>query len=264
MGFTRDAYYKHWCRKSVKKARDEKVIELVKEIRQDQPRVGCRKLHEDVKEQLADGHCMGRDKFFEILGEHGMHVKPRKKRYTKTTYSKHQYAVAPNRLKNTEVNRPNQVFVADITYVSLSRSFAYLFLVTDLFSRKIVGWHLSKTLDHQNAVTALSMALGEVPDSNGLIHHSDRGCQYCCHDFLTYLGENGVVPSMTDESHCYQNAVAERVNGILKQEFYIDTVFTNLTQATRAVADAIRIYNTKRRHFSLKLKTPQEIYLKAA
>ena len=225
---------------------------------------GCRKIHDRIQERLKEQDVLvGRDKLFEIFRENGMLVKARRK-YSRTTYSNHGYAVAPNRVKSLTITMPNQVFVADITYVSLKRGFAYLFLVTDLFSRKIVGSYLSKNLEHTGAIVALQRALEGVTDTTGIIHHSDRGCQYCCHSFLDELREQQMVPSMTDENHCYQNAVAERVNGILKQEFFIDSTFATFEQAEFAINDAIRIYNTKRTHWSLNLQTPQQVYQEAA
>jgi len=225
---------------------------------------GCRKIHDRISPRLAEeGNLVGRDKLFEILGEHGMLVKTRRA-FTRTTYSNHSYAVAPNRVKNLAVSRPNQVFVADITYIRLRSGFAYLFLVTDLFSRKIVGHHLSSNLRHEGAIAALDMALEGVSETSGIIHHSDRGCQYCCYEFLKTLGNYKMIPSMTDENHCYQNAVAERVNGTLKMEFFLDSTFKNKKLALAAVEDAIRIYNTKRTHWSLSLRTPQQAYQEAA
>lgn len=184
----------------------------------------------------------------------------RKKRYHKTTYSNHQYAVAPNKIKGLEVTRPNQVLVSDITYITLARGHAYLFLTTDLFSRKILGYHLSKDLSHHSALLALDMALSHIPNTNGLIHHSDRGCQYCCHDFLNHLQLYKITPSMTAESHCYQNAHAERVNGVLKQDLDLDQVFPDFKSAQLATLKAISIYNFKRRHWSLELCTPDFVY----
>lgn len=192
-----------------------------------------------------------------------MLVKPKKK-HQKTTYSNHSYAVAPNRIKGIVPTAPNQIFVSDITYLQTVEGVMYLFLVTDLFSRKIVGYDLRRNLMHHGAVRALSMALANIADPTGIIHHSDRGCQYCCHEFLGVLAEHNMAPSMTDESHCYQNAVAERVNGILKQEFYLDAIFRTFSQATCAVKDAIEIYNSVRIHFSLNLRTPQQVYALAA
>lgn len=237
------------------------MIERVDEIRKDEPRLGTRKLQHRLAGMGLD---VGRDALFQLLGERGLLVK-RKKKQCKTTYSKHGYAVAPNLLKTMEVTAPRQVVVSDITYVRLGASgFAYLFLVTDLCSRKIVGWHLSRDLSHHSALIALDKAINALGNVEGVVHHSDRGCQYCCHEYLRHLASVKMLPSMTDDNHCYQNAVAERVNGILKDEFNIDAVFASFVDALKAVATAIEVYNTKRTHWSLSLQTPEQVFLKAA
>lgn len=248
----------------MKVTRDNTVIELSRNVRKNEPMTGCRKIHHRISEDLLRlGYSVGRDRLFSILREHNMLVKRRKK-YKRTTYSNHGYAVAPNRLKKTDVFKANQVFVSDITYISLKRGFAYLFLVTDLYSRKIVGSYLSENLKNEGAIIALRRAVSKVDDTKDIIHHSDRGCQYCCHSFLAELSRHNMLASMTDDNHCYENAVAERVNGILKQEFYIDSTFRSRKQAREVINDAISIYNTERTHWSLGLKTPEEVYAKVA
>ncbi len=211
----------------------------------------------------AEGLSLGRDKLFRTLKKHNLLVFP-KKRYHKTTYSQHHYAVAPNRLKSTVVSRPNQAVASDITYIALARGFAYLFLVTDLFSRKILGFHLSRDLSHHSALLAFNMALERIPNPQGMLHHSDRGCQYCCHDYLRFLRHFGVESSMTDDCHCYQNAIAERVNGILKLELDLDQTFPTFEVARLAAQRAIDTYNNKRTHWSLALKTPTQVHSLAA
>ena len=264
MGLSRDWFYKRCKRAEARAQREAKVVMLACEQRDVQPRVGCRKLLEHIAGGLEElGITFGRDKFFELLGRHGMHVE-RKKKYVRTTYSNHGYAVAQNMIKGSDFCRPNQVFVADITYLRTWGAPLYLFLVTDLVSRKIVGYHLSANLTHFGAILALEMALKAVPKPAGIIHHSDRGCQYCCDEFLDFLSRQGMVASMTDEAHCYQNAVAERVNGILKDELLLDSVFPNAKIASAAVHSAIMVYNGIRLHGSLSLKTPAEVYAQAA
>lgn len=241
------------------------VLKLVRSVREDQPRVGTRKLYDELKPLFTKaGLGVGRDKLFSVLrGAHEL-VRP-KKSYTKTTYSKHAYAVAPNRIKELEVKAPGEVLVSDITYLRLEKGrFAYLFLVTDLFSRKVLGYHVTRDLSHHSACIALENAARELKNLVGVIHHSDRGCQYCCHEFLRHLEAHKMLSSMTDDDHCYQNAVAERVNGILKDEFNLDTVFKSFDVLKAAVDKAIHVYNTKRLHFSLGLQTPDEVYAKAA
>lgn len=264
MGVSRDAYYKRQKRRENCADNEAAVLSLVSAVRVDEPRTGTRKLHDRIAPKLEImGALIGRDKLFDILRERRLLVE-RKKRFQKTTYSNHQYAVAPNRIKELQIVKPNQVFVSDITYITLSRDFAYLFLVTDAYSRKVVGYHLSKDLTHYSAVLALGAALRGIEDPGGIIHHSDRGCQYCCHEFLAFLRAHRLVSSMTDESHCYQNAIAERVNGILKDEFDLDSEFQTFDLALQAVRHAVRIYNTRRTHWSLCLRTPQEVYALAA
>ena len=230
-------------------------------LRRVQPRVGTRKLHAHLQ---AAGVRVGRDQLFTWLRERGQLVK-RKRRGTQTTYARHAYAVAPNRLKTMTVTAPRQVVVSDITYLRLEHAaFAYLFLVTDLYSRTIVGWHVSRDLSHHAALRALDAAHRRLGPVTGVVHHSDRGSQYCCHDYLQQLHAHHMLPSMTDDNHCYQNAVAERVNGILKDEFDLDQVFRSVTEAQHAVASAVERYNTVRTHWSLALQTPYDVFNQAA
>lgn len=265
LGKTRWSFYKHFERKHRQEELLKVVVREVQEVRKDEPRVGTRKLHHRISPKVSaeTGRMVGRDKLFEVLRERDLLVKP-KKRFERTTYSAHQYAVAPNLINDLEISRPNQVFVSDITYINLWGGFAYLFLVTDAYSRKIVGYHLSRDLSHHSAIIALEHALSRIKDPEGIIHHSDRGCQYCCHEFMEVLAIYGMRSSMTEESHCYQNAIAERVNGILKGDLNIDAVFPSFGAAAAAIRHAIKVYNTKRTHWSLGLKTPSEVYQQAA
>lgn len=245
--------------------KDAVVLKLVGNVRKDEPRVGTRKLHHRLQPTLAkSGLLLGRDKLFSILRNADELVKP-KKSYQKTTYSRHSYVQAPNLIKDLKPTAFGQVLVSDITYLRLRNGrFAYLSLTTDLYSRMIVGYHVSLDLSHHSALLALQMAVESVGDLEGAIHHSDRGTQYCCHEFRAALTAYQMRSSMTDEAHCYQNAVAERVNGILKDEFDLDAVFSDFHVLRAAVARAIVVYNTKRTHFSLGLRTPMELYRQAA
>ena len=261
---SRDSYYKRLRRRQTQCGQGAVALELVGEIRREQPRIGIKKLYHKLKPELTKrGVMIGRDRFISVLREKRMLIKP-KRRYQRTTYSRHQYAVAPNLVKYMSVEKPKQILVSDITYITLRDSFAYLYLVTDLYSRKIVGYHLSKDLTHHSALIALDNAILEHGELRGAVHHSDRGCQYCCHEYLKFLKTHGIIPSMTDESHCYQNAVAERVNGILKDEFNLDSTFNSFQDALAQTNYAVHVYNKKRTHWSLGLMTPQEIYDKAA
>jgi len=257
---TRDAYYKYLKRFEVRKTLEDKVIVLVKEERKEQPRVGTRKLHEALLNQfVALGFKIGRDSLFDILRAHSMLVRP-KKVSCKTTDSYHRFRTYKNLVKNLTVNRPNQVWVSDITYIRTINGFCYLALVTDLFSRKIIGYDISDSLELAGCLRAFKRALKTARPAQGLIHHSDRGAQYCSNQYTAELKKRKTQISMTEENHCYENAVAERVNGILKDEFYLDQCFFNTTHAQYATKNAIDIYNNKRLHLSLGYKTPSMVF----
>ena len=242
------------------KYQTEIVLELVRDWRKLMPRVGGRKLYSLLEEDFKSlEYKLGRDAFFDVLREYGMLLKPRKSS-TKTTNSFHHYRVYKNLILGLKVTRPNQVFVADITYIRVSSSFMYLSLLTDLYSRKIVGWYLGDTLEAECSVMALEMGLKAVEDTANLIHHSDRGIQYCCQDYTKTLLEKNILISMAEVGNPYENAVAERINGILKNEFYLDQVFASKRIALKATQEAIRIYNNLRPHLSLNMQTPSQVY----
>jgi len=237
------------------------VLAQVAVERAAQSRVGTRKLQRHL---AAAGVPVGRDQLFTWLRAASALVQ-RKRRGTFTTYSKHGYAVAPNRLKDAVITGPGQAVVSDITYLRLAGDrFAYLFLVSDVAARHIVGWHLSRDLSHHSALQALQHAIHTLGDVDGVLHHSDRGSQYCCHAYLRALATVHMLPSMTDANHCYQNAIAERINGVLKDEFDLDTVFPSFLDAQHAVAHSIHRYNTIRLHGSLDMQTPAQVFYQAA
>ena len=261
---TRDAYYKYLKRFKLRKIVENKVIALVKVERKLQPRMGTRKLHEELFDQFIDsGLKIGRDSLFDILRDNNMLVKP-KKVSCKTTDSYHRFRTYKNLIKDLNIKRPNQVWVSDITYIRTVNGFCYLALVTDLFSRKIVAYDVSDSLELAGCLRALKKALASIRPAAGLIHHSDRGAQYCSNLYVDELKKNKINISMTEENHCYENAVAERVNGILKDEFYLDQCFFNTSHAKIATKNAIDIYNNKRLHLSLGFKTPQYVFSEVA
>lgn len=260
----RDAYYKSKRRLQVRKSTDAKVISLVKEERKIQSRVGTKKLQKHLTNDFNRlGIKIGRDRLFDILRANDMLVR-RKKASFKTTNSYHHFHKYKNLIKGLEITAPNQVWVSDITYIRTVKGFCYLALITDLYSRKIVGYDLSDSLELAGCLRALQKALANAKPAGGLIHHSDRGIQYCSKQYVAKLKKRKIQISMTEENHCYENAVAERVNGILKDEFYLDQCFVNTTHAKRATRNAISIYNNKRLHLSLGLKTPEQVYSKVA
>lgn len=202
---------------------------------------------------------VGRDKFFDILRKKKLLVKRRKK-HVYTTDSFHRFRVYKNALKNKLLTAPHQALVSDITYLRINKGFVYLSLITDAYSRKITGWSLSDSLSIEGAIAALKMAVKQCPNTTDVIHHSDRGIQYCSHGYVKLLKKRNMIISMTEENHCYENAMAERVNGILKEEFLLDAEFANKAIALKAVKEAIATYNNLRPHWSLRLFTPQQIH----
>jgi transposase InsO family protein len=188
----------------------------------------------------------------------------RKKASFKTTNSYHHFHRYKNLIKDLEITAPNQVGVSDITYIRTVKGFCYLALMTDLYSRKIVGYDLSDSLVPAGCLRALQKALANAKPSGGLIHRSDRGIQYCGNQYVSKLLKKKMKISTKEENHCYKNAPAERVNGILKDEFYLDQCFVNTTHAKLATKNAISIYNNKRLHLSLGYKTPEQLYSKVA
>ena len=226
------------------------------------PRLGGRKLYFLLKPTLeAQGIKLGRDGFFDYLREHRLLVEPMK-RYTKTTHSKHWMKKHPNLMKTQSINRSEQAFVSDITYVETDEGVHYLSLVTDAYSRKIMGHEVSDDMRAENVVKALRCAARQRRTSRSLIHHSDRGLQYCSALYQQELKRHGITPSMTDGYDCYQNALAERVNGILKQEFLLYKCRT-MKELKSLVQESIAIYNHLRPHLSLGMKTPDEVHKKA-
>lgn len=253
---SRQAFYKH--QKTTRKdfIDEQLIISAVRQIRRSQPRVGTRKLQKMLQ---ASGFQIGRDKLFDILRKYKMLVKPKRNR-RKTTNSRHRFRKYNNLIKEREVSRPNEVVVADITYLDTLDGFCYLVLITDLYSRKIVGWDLSRSLAVEGAQRALRRALRSVPNPETLIHHSDRGIQFCSHGYVDLLENHNADISMTEEDHVYENAVAERVNGILKTEFLLGEKLQSFEIAKELVAESIKIYNEERLHLSLNYQTPAYRY----
>jgi transposase InsO family protein len=238
-----------------------KVIEKVVNVRRELPRLGTRKLYHLLRDEFEKDHLsIGRDKLFEIIGENGLLITKRKK-YTKTTDSRHWMRTYPDRSKEISLTHPEQLWVADITYMSTEEQTIYLHLVTDAYSKQIMGYTLSKDLKAESTQKALQMALRNrmYPD-RPLLHHSDRGLQYCSQTYVNELRSHDCQISMTQDGSPYDNAVAERVNGILKDEFYCDETFENDEVAQRHVSQSITMYNTKRPHLSCAMLTPAQMH----
>lgn len=256
----RDAYYKYNRRVKQRKSFEQELLHIVKKRRKSLPREGVRKLMKSLNNDFEIQQLkVGRDTLFKVLREHKM-LTLRKKYSARTTNSYHRFYKYNNIIKDIEVTRPNQVWVSDITYIRTIKGFCYLALITDMHSRKIVGYDLSDSLELNGCVRALNKAVYQAKSINGLIHHSDRGIQYCSNIYTQILKRKKIDISMTEENHCYENALAERVNGILKDEFYLDQTFMNVAHAKRATKNAINLYNEIRLHLSLDYKTPNMVY----
>jgi len=237
------------------------MLELVRAEREQQPRLGVRKLYYLIGPELkAAGVKLGRDRLFEELSQAGLLVARKPSAWPRTTHFDVHLPVFKNLIKGWKVTGPNQVWVADITYIRTQEAFLYLGLITDKWSRKIVGFYLGQTLATETVLKALSMALKGLPPGERPIHHSDRGCQYASHAYVQAAQKAGLTMSMTEKNHSAENALAERVNGILKQEYWLDANFENRQQARQATARGIHLYNTRRPHTALGFATPQQVH----
>jgi transposase InsO family protein len=243
---------------------EQQILNIVRKRRRSLPREGVRKLVKSLYIDFTKANIkVGRDTLFNVLRKHKM-LTLRRKTSARTTNSYHRFYKYNNIIKDIEVTRANQVWVSDITYIRTVKGFCYLALITDMHSRKIVGYDISDSLELKGCVRALNKAIYLAKNIKQLIHHSDRGIQYCSNVYTQILKRKKIAISMTEENHCYENAMAERVNGILKDEFYLDQTFMNVTHAKRAAKNAIKLYNEVRLHLSLDFKTPNMVYQNAA
>ncbi|WP_236458195.1 MULTISPECIES: IS3 family transposase [Flavobacterium] len=262
-GVSRQAIYQQEARCLEREKELLIVKQLVEKQRRIMPRLGTRKLYFLLEQSFVENRIkIGRDAFFAYLKREKMLVKPMKN-YTKTTFSKHWLRKYPNLFKDIDINRIEQVFVSDITYIKSNKRTHYLSLVTDVFSRKIVGYHLSDDMSAESVVKALRMAVKNRKTNLQLIHHSDRGLQYCSKIYQNELTKNNIIASITDGYDCYQNALAERINGILKQEFLIYKCKSG-DELNLLVRESVECYNSKRPHLSLNMKTPNFVYEKTS
>jgi putative transposase len=260
LGITRQSFYAYFRQQAHEAFAEDMVLTEVLRIRELLPRLGTRKLLHKMQDFLNQhGFRLGRDGLFALLGEHGLLIRRRVSRKPKTTFSAHWYGKYPNLIVNLLIIKPHQVWVSDITYLVVGEGFAYLFLLTDAYSRKVIGYALEASLQAQGAVKALRMALGQRPASCSTIHHSDRGIQYCCWEYMVVLTKANVRPSMTQHSDPRENAIAERVNGILKSEL-LQKRYASLDEAQQSLPRLISLYNVERPHLSLDMLTPSQAH----
>ena len=260
-GVSKQAYYQRIKADTQKQKEQQIVLEKVAEIRKKKPQTGTRKLFEELQPILHQNNIkMGRDALFDLLRCKGLLVR-KTKRFHITTDSKHFYYTSPNLIKDMEVTHAEQVFVSDITYIKTDEGHAYLALVTDAYSKKIMGWSFDDNMKVSMVKQALTVAHNNCKHHHkGIIHHSDRGLQYCCPDYTEFAADKGFVMSTTQQSDPYENAIAERINGILKYEFGLQKTIASIAIARAMIKEAVQIYNDDRLHWSLDLQTPQTVH----
>ena len=264
LGKSKQGYYKQINRADRVEFQETLILGMIEKKRKLWKKGSGRNLHAALREEFKQhGIKLGRDKFFDLLSRNGLLIKPRRRK-TSTTNSYHQYHKYPNLIKDLEIKRVNQVIVTDITYLYLreSDSFAYLYLVTDDFSRKILGFNVSEDLRASSAVKALKIALRNMSDIDDCIHHSDRGAQYCSKEYTTILHRKKIKISMTENSDPLENAVAERMNKTVKEEFTEEKQisFANFREAKIVMSQIVKFYNDERPHRTLEYYTPSIAY----
>lgn len=258
---TRQNYYARRKQRQRRRVDEDLLVGLARLERSLQPRLGVRKLRVLLEGELAQaGVRIGRDRFFAVLRKHGLLLELRRSQTPRTTQSYHTLPVFRNLVKGLQIRQVNQVWVGDLTYLRTEEGFMFLALLTDVMSRHIVGHHFSDSLESIGCQKALQMALKGLPKQVRPIHHTDRGCQYCCHPYVELALGAGLQMSMTEVDHCAENALAERINGILKCEYALDRVFATKADSRKAVAEAIHLYGTRRPHTALRNRFPAQVY----
>ena len=262
-GKTRHAYYDYLWRKESSLVKEDIILQEVLSIRKDLPRLGTRKLHYVLQNKLASHQItFGRDYLFDLLSEHKLLIRQRKRKAI-TTDSRHWMRKYSNLVKGLVITRPEQVWVSDITYIRLTNQWGYLSLITDAYSRKIMGYNFRQDLAAEGCINALKMALNTRLYNESIIHHSDRGSQYCSHNYIDLLLKNNIAISMTENGDPYENALAERVNGIIKTEFNLYSSSLGFDQTENQVSKSIKSYNELRPHASCDYLTPNRAHLQA-
>lgn len=259
---SRQNYYKKRTTRARKQVEAEAVIEWVHRERAAQPKLGGLKLHHRMKEQDVSFQ-IGRDRLFELLRQRDLLVKGERGN-PRTTVWKEYLPVFANTVADNPAKAPEEVWLCDLTYIATEEGFQYLFLISDQFSRKIVGHHLGDTMESKDALEALRMACRGLCTGKKPRHHSDRGCQYCSHQYINELRKKGISVSMTEINHCYENSQAERLNGILKQEYGLGQILPSKKVAAKMTEHAIRCFNTIRPHRSLLMDYPEQVHRRAA
>lgn len=264
LGYSKQAYYKRIRNKEQKDLEEALIVSLIKEKRKIWKKGSGRNLHASLKDEFSQHRIkIGRDKFFALLGRNNL-LNARKRYKTRTTFSYHHFHKYPNLIKDLVPVRPNQVIVSDITYIWLREieNFCYLYLITDMYSRKILGYTLSEDLKASSAIEALKMAIFNMSSIKLCIHHSDRGIQYCSYQYTKFLDKNEILISMTESGDPLENPIAERINRTIKEEFteQIQLSFKNISEGKNKISEWIKFYNEERPHRSIEMLTPSRAY----
>lgn len=261
LGITRQAYYQHFWKEEANSFEQELTLQQVRQIRRLQPAVGGRKLYLMLEPFLMEHHIkMGRDALFDLLAANKLLIRRKKRRIT-TTQSFHWLRKYPNLIRHLNPMKKNTLWVSDITYYQTTKGFVYISFITDAYSRKIVGYHVADSLAAIHSVKALEMAIKQSSEPlTELIHHSDRGVQYCSAEYVKLLQDNGITISMTENGDPLENAIAERVNGIIKEEFLNHYLPKNQAEVMELLKQSVWTYNTQRPHMSCNLLTPEDVH----
>ena len=264
LGITRQSYYQYFWQQELVCFEEELVLQRVLEIRKNHRHIGTRKLYELLQPFFIEHQIkIGRDALFDLLASNSLLVR-RKKRRISTTNSYHRFKKYPNLIRNFTPTEPNQLWVSDITYWKTTNGFVYISFITDAYSRKIVGYQVAQTMEAVETLEALRMAISGLekgPDCHPqLTHHSDRGMQYCSDIYVKLLKENNIQISMTENGDPLENAIAERINGIIKEEYLNDYCIENINEAKELLDAVIKLYNQERPHQSIGYLTPEEVH----
>jgi transposase InsO family protein len=260
LGITRQAFYQHFWHAEDLGTEQQLLLDQIRQIRADHPVIGCRKLYCMLQPFLLEHQIkIGRDALFDLLSAHKLLVRKRNRKVT-TTWSHHWFKKYPNLIKDWDARMPGQLWVADITYVRVNNGFLYLSLITDAYSHKIMGYHIAETLEAVHTTKALEMALAHQPLAAQLIHHSDRGLQYCSSEYVNLLKQNNIQISMTENGDPLENPIAERINGIIKNEYLKYYTITNQTNAMQLLERTVNKYNRQRPHQSINMLTPEIVH----
>jgi putative transposase len=263
LGYSRQYYYKLCKQVTALQDDEQQVVKLVQEKRKLLPRLGTRKVYHLIAEVMRQREIkMGRDKLFSVMRNNDLLIAPRR-RYIQTTNSRHRFKKYPNKAKDLMVDQPDQLWVSDITLIKAEDGYCYLNMVTDAYSRKIVGYAVADNMEAESMIGALRMALSQKGPLAIPMHHSDRGAQYCCELYVNLMKRNNCIISMTENSDPYENALAERMNRTIKEEFGLDRIVKSKALVYKIVEESIELYNYYRPHLSLKMKTPAEVHKKS-